>query len=149
MFICHFLSSFFRNIMKFFRKSSPKIFIDAFLNSSWKSGRISCIIFWYLFDFRISTDGRVNRISFLSYWWNLQHLLVTPVCAIWHVIYINFIIFQKSQFNFGCYKLCFSSKSGGFLILKRNWRSIFFLKSCFSLFFHEKSFHIKEIFSYG
>jgi hypothetical protein len=36
MFICHFLSTFLRNIMKNFRKSSPKFFINAFLNFCWK-----------------------------------------------------------------------------------------------------------------
>lgn len=35
IFIFHLLSTF-RNIMKIFRKSSPKIFISGFLNSPWK-----------------------------------------------------------------------------------------------------------------
>jgi hypothetical protein len=104
MFICHFCLLFSRNIMKNFRKSSPKFFVNAFLNFSWKSDRIRCVIFWYLLDFRISTDRRVIRISFLNYWWNLQHLLATPFCAIWHAIYKNFIIFKKSWLNFRCFR---------------------------------------------
>jgi hypothetical protein len=102
MFICRL---FLEILWKIFATQVQKFLLMLFWILLEKSGRISCVIFWYLFDFRISTDGRVNRISFLNYWWNLQHLLVTPVCAIWHGIYRNFIIFKKFQLNFGCYKL--------------------------------------------
>ena len=67
MFICHFLSTFFLKYYEKFSQIKSKIFYQSFLNFSWKSGQISCVIFWYLFDFRISIDGRVNRMSFLNY----------------------------------------------------------------------------------
>jgi hypothetical protein len=42
MFICHFLSTYFRNIMKNFSKSSPKFFINAFLKG--KSNIVSKLL---------------------------------------------------------------------------------------------------------
>ena len=77
IFICHYFCFFV--IFSKFPQSESIIYYQWFLNSLWKLGWITFKIFWHSFCFRMLTDIRVKRVSFINYLLNKHHFLVTPI----------------------------------------------------------------------